>query len=100
MPLEPQPAYRAVVLRRHKPSAPDHWDRTVHTYTDAEGTEYRYHRGNAYGPYSTPGAAQASATRESNEFLGNWGGEHIAEIDAFVEETSSVWSLRKKPLAP
>ena len=98
MPLKPQPAYRAVVLQRFHPDAPDNWIRDgIQTYTDAAGTDYQYHKANAYGPYSTPGAAQASATRESNDLkLYRWGADFIAGIDAFVEETSAVWSLRKK----
>lgn len=95
MPLDHNPSYRAVILLRFKPDMPDHWDRTVKTYTDAEGKEYQYHKGIAYGPYSTPGSAKAAATRESNDTL-NWHStaQYIAEIDSFVEQTSADWTLR------
>jgi hypothetical protein len=93
MSLAHEPSYRAVVLRRYKPDVPSHFDRTVKVYTDADDNDYPYHRGSAYGPYSTPSQAKAAMTREVNDIKRGFG-NYIAEIDAFAEETTAVWTRR------
>lgn len=54
----PHPVYRAVILKLY----PGIHDRSLHTYTAADGQQYQYHTVEAYGPYGSKGPATAQVT--------------------------------------
>lgn len=54
----PHPVYRAVILYLY----PGIHNRSLHTYTTADGQQYQYHTVEAYGPYGSKGPATAQVT--------------------------------------
>jgi hypothetical protein len=62
--LDNQPVYRALIFKLY--SGVHTMD--LQTYTTADGTEYQYHKVEAFGPYGTKGPATAQVTSAIRDF--------------------------------
>lgn len=108
----PAPVYRAVILKLY----PGIHNRTLKTYTTADGHTYSYHEAEAYGPYGTrpPATGQVTGALRHHEEWTKRGHyttrrvfnpatktydleDHgsVPELTAFVESQIPAW----RPLA-
>lgn len=107
----PAPVYRAVILYLY----PGLSKGDPKTYTAADGTEYKYHSVEAYGPYGTraPATGQITSAIRHHEGWAKSGryltrrvwdsklgraedqptGHGVPSVVAFVEEQVPAWSL-------
>jgi hypothetical protein len=94
--LDDQLVYRALIFKLY--SGIHNMD--LKTYTTADGTEYQYHKVEAFGPYGTRGPATAQVTSAINDHQHSLlNGRYfntqalIPQITGIVEQQLPQWQM-------